>query len=103
MDYVSTAKIIRHASWEDFKESIPCQRRILLTPHSQNSFYEFNFTSEDLLIFGRESCGVPDHVALDCITHLSIPMEPQKRSLNLALSAAIVAGEVHRQVLTKYE
>ena len=52
----------------------------------------------DILLFGRESSGVPDHVHDLADASLVIPMRGGGRSLNLALSAAMAAGEALRQL-----
>ncbi len=97
MDYIEGAELIRHASWEHYKEARPSRRKILLTTKGTEPLYPFEFTDNDDVIFGRESAGAPEtvHAAMD--HRLLIPMPGEGRSLNLAMSVAIVAGEVVRQ------
>ena len=73
------------------------QRVILLTTKSADSYTAFKFESNDTLLFGRESAGVPDHVHNSIKYRLKIPMMDNKRSLNIASSVAIILSENLRQ------
>ena len=73
------------------------KRIILLTTKSAKPYVEFEFHDEDILLLGRESAGVPDEVHERADHRLVIPMTPETRSLNIALSAAMVLGEALRQ------
>lgn len=99
MDYVELAALTRHASWEAFEKwrREEGRRLILLTTRAAVPYTAFSFRDGDILLFGRESAGVPDevHKAADC--RLVIPMREPARSLNVALSAAMVCGEALRQ------
>jgi tRNA (cytidine/uridine-2'-O-)-methyltransferase len=70
---------------------------VLFTSKATLSPYDHAFAAGDILLFGKESAGVPAHVAEQCVVHLRIPMRPQVRSLNLATSAALAVGEALRQ------
>lgn len=99
MDYIDQVQWQRHNSWDSFRQD--CQdhnrRLILLTTKADAPYDRFAFASNDVLLFGRESSGVPPAVH-DSVDHrLTIPMTGGARSLNLAMSAAIVCGEVMRQ------
>ena len=61
------------------------------------SYADFEFRADDILLFGRESAGVPDHVHESADARVLIPMAPGQRSINVALSAAMIAGEALRQ------
>ena len=97
MDYIDQSKITRHQSWDDFLEAMGNKRIILLTTKSAKPYAEFEFQIDDILLMGRESAGVPDDVHGRADHRLVIPMTPETRSLNIALSAAMVLGEALRQ------
>ncbi len=68
-----------------------------LTAKAPRSPYDFTFSSEDILLFGRESAGVPEDVHQACEARLHIPMVLEARSLNVTVTAALVLGEALRQ------
>ncbi|MBC8157910.1 MAG: tRNA methyltransferase, partial [Alphaproteobacteria bacterium] len=99
MDYLARAAITRHNSWEAFVTTRRAEngRLILLTTRAPTVYSDFAFEPADTLIVGRESAGVPDHVHDAVDAALRIPMAAGERSLNVALSAAMVIGEALRQ------
>lgn len=97
MDYIDQSKITRHKSWEDFLEKMGQHRIILLTTKAAEPYADFSFKKDDVLLLGRESAGVPENVHDRADNRLIIPMTPDTRSLNIALSAAMVLGEALRQ------
>jgi len=97
MDYYDLAVIKRHSSWQKFLESRH-GRLILLTTKATQAYTEFAFKPDDILLLGRESSGVPDHVRAAVDVSVTIPMQSQARSLNVALAASMVLGEAIRQV-----
>ena len=97
MDYMDEKLIKFYQSSEDFFKSKEGQRVILLTTKSAESYSAFKFESNDTLLFGRESAGVPDQVHNLIKYKLKIPMMSNKRSLNIASSVAIVLSENLRQ------
>ncbi|AQR74212.1 tRNA (cytidine(34)-2'-O)-methyltransferase [Sphingomonas sp. LM7] len=97
MDYIDHVAIARHAGFDAFKTSIGSQRLVLFTTKSDQSAYDFNFMPDDVLLFGKESAGIPTAVADTCDARVRIPMRPQVRSMNLATSAALALGEALRQ------
>jgi tRNA (cytidine/uridine-2'-O-)-methyltransferase len=97
MDYIDHVAIARHAGFDAFKASIGSCRLVLFTTKSCQSPYDFSFRADDVLLFGKESAGVPSAVADACDASLRIPMRPQVRSMNLATSAALALGEALRQ------
>lgn len=100
MDYTEQTTIKRHLNWNEFDAWRHAQdRRLLLaTTKATLSYRQFQFRSGDILLFGRESSGVPEKVHGDADARLCIPMVEGRRSLNLAVSAAMVAGEAIRQL-----
>ncbi len=96
MDYIDRAAIVRHISWDAF-QSAHSQRLILLTTKSDIPYTSFEFRRDDTLLLGRESAGVPQEVHDSADGRVTIPMAAGARSLNVALAAAMVLGEVLRQ------
>ena len=97
MDYLDMDKIIFYKSSKEFFENKKNQRVILLTTKAKKSYISFNFKSNDTLLFGRESAGVPEKIHKLANERLKIPINNNKRSLNLSTSVAIVLSENLRQ------
>jgi tRNA (cytidine/uridine-2'-O-)-methyltransferase len=100
MDYIDHVTVARHAGFDAFRTTIGSQRLVLFTTKSTQSAYDFSFMADDVLLFGKESAGVPPAIAEACDARLRIPLRPQVRSLNLATSAALALGEALRQTAT---
>lgn len=100
MDYLELATLIRHDSWETFEEWRATEERrlVLFTTSGAQPYTQFRFQTQDILLFGRESAGVPDHVHRTANERVIIPMRAGTRSLNLAMAAAMGSGEALRQV-----
>lgn len=100
MDYVEIANYQRHNSWEKFldKTAQSHLRPVLISTNASTSFLDFQFTSQDVLILGKESVGFPKAIE-DQMSHaVRIPMMPETRSLNVAVAGAMVLTEALRQV-----
>jgi tRNA (cytidine/uridine-2'-O-)-methyltransferase len=97
MDYLDMATLSRAASWEQFYGDTTSRRKILLTTKSATPYTHFQFRADDILLLGRESSGVPESVHAAADARLTIPMQNGARSLNVALSCAMVVGEALRQ------
>ncbi|MGN6466908.1 MAG: tRNA (cytidine(34)-2'-O)-methyltransferase [Rhizobiaceae bacterium] len=99
MDYLEMASLTRHVDWPAFEEwrSREMRRLVLFTTKGALPYTDFSFAPGDVLLFGRESAGVPDHVHEAADQRLLIPMPGGGRSLNVALSAAMAVGEALRQ------
>ncbi len=97
MDYIDEDKIKFYKSSDEFFEYKKKQRVILITTKATKIYTEFSFKSNDTLLFGRESAGVPDKVHKIVNEKIKIPMKLNKRSLNLATSVGIVLAEQMRQ------
>jgi tRNA (cytidine/uridine-2'-O-)-methyltransferase len=96
MDYIDAVEIVRHPDFAAFRNGSDA-RLILLTTKGAHSPYDFAFAADDILLFGKESGGVPAHVADQCQAALRIPIRGDVRSLNLATAAALALGEALRQ------
>jgi tRNA (cytidine/uridine-2'-O-)-methyltransferase len=99
MDYLDQVTITRHDSWPKFEQwrNDNRYRLILFTTKASLSYLDYRFGAADILLFGRESAGVPDEVALAADARLVIPIRPGMRSLNVAVAAAMALGEALRQ------
>jgi tRNA (cytidine/uridine-2'-O-)-methyltransferase len=97
MDYIDHVVVARHRDFAAFRGTIGSQRLVLFTTKSRESAYDFRFMAEDVLLFGKESAGVPSAVVDACDARVRIPMRPEVRSMNLATSAALALGEALRQ------
>ena len=99
MDYIDHLEYKKHDDWKHFYKWIKENkfRLILMTTKSEDSLYNFEFRSSDILLFGRESAGVPDNIHQIVDHRLKIPMKDGVRSINLSSSVALVLGESLRQ------
>tara|TARA_B100000427_G_scaffold87310_1_gene71785 strand:- start:57 stop:509 length:453 start_codon:yes stop_codon:yes gene_type:complete len=99
MDYIDHLEYKKHDDWQHFYKWIKENkfRLILMTTKSEDSLYNFEFRSSDILLFGRESAGVPDNIHQIVDHRLTIPMKDGVRSINLSSSVALVLGEGLRQ------
>lgn len=100
MNYVELAALTRHESWQAFENwrKTEGRRLLLMTTKAQTPYTDFQFRNDDVVLFGRESAGVPDDVHAAADARLTIPMVEGRRSLNLAVSVGMVAGEIMRQL-----
>ena len=97
MDYFNEKDIKFYQSADIFFQSKKKQRIILMTTKASVSYTEFKFEKNDTILFGRESAGVPEKIHKLIKNRLKIPMENNKRSLNLASSVAIILAECLKQ------
>jgi tRNA (cytidine/uridine-2'-O-)-methyltransferase len=99
MDYLDQVTIVRHASFAAFEDwrGRMAARLVLFTTRATVSYLEHAFRGDDVLLFGRESAGVPDAVHAAADARLLIPMRGGLRSLNVAVAAAMAVGEALRQ------
>jgi tRNA (cytidine/uridine-2'-O-)-methyltransferase len=96
MDYIDHVALTRHTDWDAFAQHAT-GRLVLLTTRGATPLHDFAFRTDDVLLFGRESAGVPESVHDRADARVVIPMAPALRSMNLSVSAAIVAAEALRQ------
>ncbi len=99
MDYLDHVTMVRHDSWSKFEawRTEAGHRLILFTTRAATPYLDFCFGADDILLFGRETAGVPEAVAEAADARLLIPVKPGLRSLNVAMAAAMAAGEALRQ------
>ena len=100
MDYINYVDYKRHIDWENFinwskKNNF---RLILLTTKAEKNYCDYSFKENDILLFGRESAGVPEKIHNDVNEKLTIPMVKGLRSINVSSAVAIVVSEACRQL-----
>ena len=98
MDYIGISKIFKYEDYEMFIRKNKKFRVILMTTKAKKSYLDFKYKKKDILLFGRESAGVPKNIHKDIKHKLKIPMMKKARSLNVAISAAISISEAMRQI-----
>jgi tRNA (cytidine/uridine-2'-O-)-methyltransferase len=100
MDYLDEVEIVRHASWAVFERwrMEARSRLILFTTRASLSYLDHAYRADDVLLFGRESSGVPAAVHDAADARLLVPMREGLRSLNVAMAAAMAVGEALRQM-----
>jgi len=97
MDYIDHVTVVRHAGFDAFRAAIGPRRLVLFTTKATMSAYDFSYRADDVLLFGKESAGVPPTVADGCDARVRIPIRSEVRSMNLATAAALALGEALRQ------
>lgn len=99
MDYLEQVSMIRHLDWSAFEawRGHENRRLVLLTTKADETYTDFKFRHDDLLMLGRESSGAPEKAHKASNARIRIPINPHARSLNMALSGAMVLGEAIRQ------
>jgi tRNA (cytidine/uridine-2'-O-)-methyltransferase len=99
MDYLDHVTWQRHDSWTAFEawRAQGGHRLLLFTTKGAKSYLDFRYAPTDILLFGRESAGVPEAVSEVADARLLIPLKPGLRALNVAMAAAMAAGEALRQ------
>ncbi len=96
LDYIHYAKIFTHDSFEEFFESEIIQKNsriILASTKGSVDYRKFLFEKDDFLMFGKESAGVPKEVFDKVDERVFIPMKNDMRSLNVAVSCAIILAK----------
>ena len=101
MDYIGFSKIFRYEDYEKFMQKNQKLRIVLMTTKAKKSYHNFKYKKNDMLLFGRESAGVPETLHKTIKDKLKIPINKKTRSLNVAMSVAIVASEALKQVNLK--
>ena len=97
MDYMDLCKVVRHEDFKSFIKKNKKSRIVLMTTKAKKLYHTFKFKKNDMLLFGRESAGVPEEIHKMLKNKIKIPMNKKTRSLNVAMSVAIVAAEALRQ------
>ena len=97
MDYINFSKVFRHQDYDKFLKKNKKKRIVLMTTKATKYYHKFKFRKDDILLFGRESAGVPENLHKSIKNKVKIPMNKKTRSLNVAMSVAIISSEALRQ------
>ena len=97
MDYLGFSKITRYEDYNKFLGKNKRKRIVLMTTRAKKQYHKFNFKKNDILLFGRESAGVPDNLHKTIKYKVKVPMNKKTRSLNVAMCVAIISSEALRQ------
>ena len=97
MDYMSMSKIFRYEDYDDFLKKNKKKRIVLMTTKAKKHYHKFKFKKNDMMLFGRESAGVPESLHKTIKNRIKVPMNKKTRSLNVAMSVAIISAEALRQ------
>ncbi len=99
LDYLDRASLVEHANWDAFQtwRHTSQRRAVALSTHGDAVLHDFRFRSDDVVLLGRESAGLPLSVRQAADAVLRIPIRPGNRSLNVAQAAAIAVTEALRQ------
>ena len=97
LDYTALATLHRYRCWDSFLATRPGGRLVLLTTGADTVYTAIRYRTDDMLLLGRESCGVPDAVHARADVRVRVPLIQGARSLNVAIAAAMVLGEALRQ------
>ena len=97
MDYMGMSRIFRYEDYDDFIKKNKDKRIVLMTTKAKKHYHKFKFKKDDILLFGRESAGVPNNLHKTIKEKIKIPMNKKTRSLNVAMSVAIISAEALRQ------
>ena len=97
MDYMGMSRIIRYEDYDDFLKKNKDKRIVLMTTKAKKHYHKFKFKKNDMMLFGRESAGVPENLHKTIKNRIKVPMNKKTRSLNVAMSVAIISAEALRQ------
>ena len=97
MDYLGFSKIFRYEDYNEFLSKNKKKRIVLMTTKAKKNYHKFIFRKDDILLFGRESAGVPEGLHKTIKDKVKVPMNKKTRSLNVAMSVAIITAEALRQ------
>jgi len=97
MDYMGMSRIIRYEDYDDFLKKNKDKRIVLMTTKAKKHYHKFKFKKNDMMLFGRESAGVPESLHKTIKNRIKVPMNKKTRSLNVAMSVAIISAEALRQ------
>ena len=97
MDYLGFSKIYRYEDYDNFLSKNKKKRIVLMTTKAKKNYHKFIFKKNDILLFGRESAGVPESLHKTIKNKVKVPMNKKTRSLNVAMSVAIISAEALRQ------
>lgn len=100
LDYLNTVQYSRFVNWEAFEHFILTQQKniIISSTKGKTSYYDHKFKHNEVILFGKESAGLPANI-MQKYEKITIKMQPNKRSLNLSSTVAIIISEAIRQLI----
>jgi tRNA (cytidine/uridine-2'-O-)-methyltransferase len=100
LDYREMARVETHSGWSAFLDRIGNARIFAFSQHATVVYTDVFYQRGDVLLFGKESTGLPDPIMNDpaVFERVRIPIAPEGRSLNLANAAAVGVYEGWRQL-----
>ena len=96
MDYIGMSRVFRYEDYDDFLKKNKNKRIVLMTTKAKKHYHKFKFKKNDMMLFGRESAGVPENLHKTIKNRIKVPMNKKTRSLNVAMSVAIISAEALR-------
>ena len=97
MDYMGMSRIFRYEDYDVFMKKNKDKRIVLMTTKAKKHYHKFKFKKNDMMLFGKESAGVPENLHKTIKNRIKVPMNKKTRSLNVAMSVAIISAEALRQ------
>ena len=97
MDYMGMSRVFRYEDYDEFLKKNKDKRIVLMTTKAKKHYHKFKFKKNDMMLFGRESAGVPESLHKTIKNRIKVPMNKKTRSLNVAMSVAIISAEALRQ------
>ena len=97
MDYLGFSKIFRYEDYDKFLSKNKKKRIVLMTTKAKKHYHKFKIKKNDMMLFGRESAGVPESLHKTIKNKVKVPINKKTRSLNIAMSVAIISSEALRQ------
>ena len=97
MDYMGMSRVFRYEDYDEFLKKNKDKRIVLMTTKAKKHYHNFKFKKNDIMLFGRESAGVPENLHNTIKNRIKVPMNKKTRSLNVAMSVAIISAEALRQ------
>lgn len=100
LDYHDMASVTEHADWQAVRQALSPRRWWVFTTRASTLYAKAEFRANDVLLFGRETSGLPDavHAEFSADQRLRLPMLPGSRSMNLANTVSVAVFEAWRQI-----
>ncbi len=97
LDYHDLATVSMYEDWNEFKEDITVENIAYLSTRGNKNIWDVKLKKYTHFVFGPESIGLPKNILENTNNTLTIPMNSDSRSINLANAVSIVAYEYLRQ------
>jgi len=97
LDYHDLASVSMYEDWNEFKSDINLDNVAYLSSKGGKNIWDIKLKKYSHLVFGPESVGLPKEILKESENTITIPMNSDTRSINLANAVSIVAYEYLRQ------